>query len=283
MFLQIEYGNNHGMSQGIIPRFYLQMADLAELGIGKNEFDERSNIYFEKVIPDITNIYDIYHKLETLIEDYKAGVSKGVYFTVDERGHSSFNRQNEVEIKNLTKDFIIRCKIAIVNFVKCGFADEGVFKLQSFFFVDHQKFNDRKKQYLKSTDGKYLPLINLIEKANGEFLKPLNDIRGEIEHNLFTLSKFVFNRNAEGAVWLDEPTLQGETLSEKIKYYYEKSLEFIEKTMVYFIGINGEHRMPGFLELHVDDIFDYSNMNYKYRFSLGGTPWSFTSKRCMYD
>jgi hypothetical protein len=53
--------------------------------------------------------------------------------------------------------------------------------------------------------------------------------------------------------------------------------------MVYYLGINGELSKNGFLQLHVDNVFDYPEMRWKYTFALGGTPWSFTSKRCMYD
>jgi hypothetical protein len=72
------------------------MSDLAELSIGKTEFDRRTELYLEKVIPDLTNLYDVFYKLRTLIADYKEGVANGKYFNVNERGHSSFKRLNEV-------------------------------------------------------------------------------------------------------------------------------------------------------------------------------------------
>lgn len=283
MFLHIEYDSNHGTEQGIWTRFYLQIFDLAELAIGKTEFEKRTGLYLEKVIPDLTNLYDVFLKLRTLIGDYKEGVRNGKYFTVNERGHSSFNRLNEVEIYNLTKDFLIRCKIAIVNFVKSGFTDENDFKLSEYFFCSSTKFKDKKQQYSKTSDGRYLPLLNLIENANNDFLEQLNDIRGAIEHDLFSLPKFILHRDKPNSPWLEEPVLQGQVLSDKLSFYYEKSLEFIEKIMVYYIGINGERNLKGFLELHVDNEFDFPNMKYKYRFSLGGTPWSLTSKKCLYD
>lgn len=281
MLLHIEYDSNHGTSQGIWPRFYLQMIDLGELAIGQ-EFHERIKIYFEKVIPDLTNLYDIYHNLCKTITDYKAGVQNGQHFKIDNRGHSSFDRLSEVEIYNQTKDFIIRTKIAIVNFIKCGFANETNFNLSDFFFCPITKLQEKKNQYLKSTDGKYLPLINLIERANTDFLSQLNEIRGSIEHELFSLAKFKLIREDTIAT-VTEPILQDMMLSEKLSFYYERTLEFIEKTMVYYIGINGEISKNGFLQLHVDDVHDYAKMNYKYTFSLAGTPWSLTSKRCSYD
>lgn len=283
MLLHIEYDSNHGTEQGIWPRFYLQILDLAELAIDKAEFEKRTGLYLEKVIPDLTNLYDLFHKLRSLIADYKEGVHNGKYFTVNETGHSSFNRLNEVEIYNLTKDFLIRCKIAIVNFVKSGFTDENDFKLSEYFLCSSNKFKDKKQQYSKTSDGRYLPLLNLIEKANNDFLERLNDIRGEIEHNLFSLPKFILHRDELNSRWLEEPVLQGQVLSNKLSFYYEKSLEFIEKIMVYYIGINGERNLKGLLELHVDNEFDFPNMKYKYGFSFGGTPWSLTSKKCLYD
>jgi hypothetical protein len=259
------------------------MSDLAELAIGKTDFDRRTELYLEKVIPDLTNLYDVFYKLRTLIAGYKEGVANGRYFNVNERGHSSFNRLNEVEIYNLTKDFLIRCKIAIVNFVKSGFTDENDFKLADYFFCNSTKFKDKKQQHSRASGGKYLPLLNLIENANVEFLTQLNDIRGAIEHDLFSLPKFILHRDEPSSPWLEEPLLQDRLLSDKLSFYYEKSLEFIEKMMAYFIGINGERNLNGFLELHVDNEFDFQNMKYKYRFSLGGTPWSLTSRKCFYD
>jgi len=277
-----EYISNHGTAQGIWPRFYLQIADLAELAVGKSEFIDRTGIYLQKVIPDLTNLYDIYHKIITAIEDYKTGIESGKYFSVNERGHSSWNRLNEVEISNLTKDFIIRCKITLVNFIKCGITDECDFKISDFYFCDEKKFQNKKQQYIKKGDNKYLPLIDLIENANSGFLNQLNEIRGSIEHNLFSLDKFTLNRT-ENFATISEPDLQERPISKQLTFYYEKILEFIEKITVYYFGINGEINLPTFLELHIDDEFDFANLNYKYRFSLGGTPWSFTSKRCLYD
>lgn len=281
MLLHIEYDSNHGTSQGIWPRFYLQMVDLGELAIGQ-EFHDRIKVYFEKVIPDLTNLYDIYHKLCNTITEYKEGVKNGKYFKVDNRGHSSFDRLSEVEIYNQTKDFIIRTKIVIVNFIKSGFADENSFKLSDFFFCPLAKLQEKKNQYLKSADCKYVPLIKLIEKANKEFLTQLNEIRGSIEHDLFSLAKFSLVREGSTAT-ITEPNLQDLLLSEKLTFYYDKTLEFIEKLMVYYIGINGEINKNGFLELHVDEVHDYAEMKYKYTFSLAGTPWSLTSKKCNYD
>ncbi|RTL56142.1 MAG: hypothetical protein EKK37_16820 [Sphingobacteriales bacterium] len=255
---------------------------LGELAVGKDEFEKRTKLYFDKVIPDLTNLYDIYHKLIATINDYKVGVENGKYFKVDERGHSSLDRLNEVTIRNLTKDFIIRAKILQVNFFKCGFADEDNFKLTNFFTFEKNKLAERKKLYLKKSDGKYLPLINLIEKANDNFLKQLTDLRGAIEHDLFSLEKFQLNRK-DNIATISEPDLEGQLLSTKLKFFYENSLEFIEKMMVYYFGVNGEVNKNGFLQLYVDDVFDYSEMRWKYTFALGGTPWSFTSKKCLYD
>jgi hypothetical protein len=282
MLLHIEYDSNHGTSQGIWTRFYLQMVDLGELAIGKNDFDNRTSVYLEKVIPDLTNLYDIYNKIISTIDDYKTGVENGKYYKINEKGHSSFYRLAEVEIYNLTKDFIIRSKILVVNFMKCGFADERNFKLADFFFCNEIKFIEKKKLYLKKSYGKYSPLLNLIEKAKTEFLNQLNEIRGAIEHDLFSLPKFSLHKNNNSAT-ISEPDLQDQILSIKLKFFYEKILDFVEKMMCYYFGINGEIEKGGFLQFHVDDIFDYSEMRWKYTFALGGTPWSFTSRKCLYD
>jgi hypothetical protein len=140
----------------------------------------------------------------------------------------------------------------------------------------------KKKLYSESTDGKYLPLIELIEKSESLFLTSLNEIRGEMEHELYSLPKFILHVQRKNA-WIEEPEIQGKKLLDLLNFYFESSLDFIEKYVSYFIGINGEEKLNGFAVLEVNEEVDYVNMNYKYRFSMGGLSWSQSAKKCTYD
>ena len=79
-----------------------------------------------------------------------------------------------------------------------------------------------------------------------------------------------------------EPLLKDKILSVKLEYFYENILEFIEKLVVYYLGINGERNKKGFLKLHVRRDFHYPDLKYKYVFSMGGIPWGFRTDKCDY-
>lgn len=282
MILNAEFFSNHGTSQGIWPRFYLQMADLGENAIGKDAFDKKASKYFNSVMPELTNLYDTYHKIQGLINDYKEGVSNGTYFKIDSRGQYNFDRGMENEIQNAIKDFFIRGKITVVNFVKSGIIDDATFALPDFYFCDSKKFEVKKDSYLNSTNGKYSPLLAIIEKGNQTFLSELNYIRGKIEHSEFTIAPFNLESSIHGAE-VFEPMLEDKIISVKLEYFYENILDFIEKLIAYYYGINGEINKNGFYQLHIRRGFNYPELKYKYLFALGGLPFAFPTEKCLYD
>jgi hypothetical protein len=282
MFTHFETYSNHGTSEGVLPRFYLQMKDLGDMVFGQVEFDRRSDVYVEKVIPELTNLYDMFHGLQQLISTYKSGVADGTFFQFSEGGVAHFDRIMEIEIDNLVKNTILRCKIALISFSKCGVVDDDGFVFDNFFRCSISDRAKRKKEYSDMTDGRYLPLVTLIENAESTFLASLNNVRGEMEHELYSLPKFILNVNGNRAT-LEEPTIQGRKLSNLLALFYENSLDLVEKSVAYFIGLNGERKFRDFYKLEVNEDYDYTKMRYKYRFSLGGLSWSSTAKRCTYD
>jgi hypothetical protein len=281
MFSHIEYGSNHGMTQGIVPRFYLQVLDLAQLVIGEKEFEKKYDVFEKTVMPELQNLYNIYHEIIELIDDYKEGMSNGKYYKLSSQGTPMIDRGNEEKIKNLVKDYIIRNKVLLVNFSQCGLMNDDGFDFNQ-FTVFNDKREKRKQDYLARPDYKFAPLIDLVEKANELFIKDLFGLRNSFEHQAFYLDKFNL-KPLKGAAEVHEPQLAGRMLSDKLSFYYEGTLDYIERIMVYYFGILGEEKMKGFLQLYEDPVFNYATMNYKFRFSMGGTPWSFTSKRCTYE
>ncbi len=145
-----------------------------------------------------------------------------------------------------------------------------------------KKLTPLKEQYSKSKDPRYLPILNVLEKANALFLNELTDLRGHIEHQSFAIDKFELIKQNGGAT-VQQPLLRGVILSEKISDIYHKLLHFIEKMMAYYIGLNIERLLPGVAQFCVDDQFDYSRQRYKYTFAFAGTPTSETARRCLYD
>lgn len=258
----------HGTNTGIWPRFFFQMDDLAQWAIGKQEFEDRSTTCFNNVMPNIEKFYDIYHKFIEMLNDYREGIQSGKYFNVDGRGQSNHNKIPEREISDKVQEFFIHGKIMIVNFVKSGIIDDRSFQLQDYYFADEKKFVLKKDAYLKNSNGFYLPIIDLLERAQEKFLKPYNKIRGEIEQDHFTINDFKLEVTQNGAFVFD-PIFDGRILSESIKSYYENILELIEKLIAYYLGLRGESQ-KNFLQLVVRREYDFPKMLYKYVFAIGG-------------
>lgn len=106
LVLHSESFSNHGSEKGTWERFFFQVQDIAKTGFVQKDFDSCSGEYFNKVMHEITHFYDLYYQLVCSIERFKSGVSSGVYYQVNERGSSTFNRSLELEIRNLVKDFL---------------------------------------------------------------------------------------------------------------------------------------------------------------------------------
>lgn len=269
MFDKVVYISGHGTDSGIWPRFLLQMDDLAQFAIGKQAFDQRQKVYFDTVIPQITKFYDIYHEFREMLKDYQDGIQSGKYYSFDDRGRASHNKIPETKIADKAKDFFINGKIMLVNFVKCGIIDEAPFVLSDFYFADEKKFEVKKQEYLKTSNGFLIPLIALLEKAQKDFLKPFNVIRGDIEHNHFTIDDFKIETTQQG-VFAIEPTFDGRNLSMTLEFYYNNILDLIEKLVAYFLGIKAETKNNSPFELYVRRQYDYPKMLYKYTIAVGG-------------
>lgn len=282
MFIRAETVSHHGTEQEIIPRFQLQPLELA-----KSVFDKHFEVhfglkgkYFKGVVLELTHFYDLYHKIIALIEDYKNGVKDGKYYTTDQRGHTMFDRKNEIKIKDAVRDFFIKGKIIITNLAKAELIQDGLFDFNSFYFCDDKKFQGRKDQYLSNSDGRYLPIIYLIQKQKNELLNDFNDIRNAIEHNQFSIDEFKLILIPSGQ-YLLEPQLNNKDLSVKLTEYYDGILDFIEKSVVYFIGVHGD--MKPHLKLYRSVKPNFKELRYKYIFRILEMNWGWETIRCNYD
>lgn len=281
MKIHIETQAGYGTKQGIMPRFYLQMNELCSF-IGVEPFvDSIPNKFLTKIIPELTNFYDVHNNLQSKIKEFIDGVEEGKFYKIDADRSTTFLRHNEFAISNLTKDFFIRGKILLVLFFKSDVIIDGNFKLSEYFFCDDKKFETKLLQYSSSSNAKYKPLLNVLRKARLSFLNDFSKTRGDIEHDSFELKRFKISRN-EDKVYLNEPTFQNELLSKKIKFYYDSILELIEKLTAYFAGINCEEKNT-FLKLYVTTKPDYTNLIYKYRYRIRELPFVNETVRCEYD
>jgi hypothetical protein len=78
LFKGSETTSNHGTIQGIIPRFFLQMADMAKSAIPpEGEQAKKFEHFFEYNISDFTDFYDIFHEIKSIYIDYVDGLYDG--------------------------------------------------------------------------------------------------------------------------------------------------------------------------------------------------------------
>jgi len=278
--IHAEYDTLTGMDQGLWPRFYLQMAALGQLTIGQMGMDEKLEQVRTVLMPELEQLHRSYAAIQQNIQEYESGVASGKYYQVKAGGHTSLDRSVELTIRNDAKQFIIQAKLVYVAFLNSEFLSDGGFSLKTYGLT--KKLTQLKEQYGKSKDPQYLPLLNVLEKANALFLNELTDLRGDIEHQSFAIDKFELIKQDGGAT-VQQPLLRGIILSEKVSFIYENLLHFIEKMMAYYIGLNIERLLPGVAQFCVDDQFDYSQQRYKYTFAFAGAPTSCTARLCLYD
>ncbi|WP_298390889.1 hypothetical protein [Hydrotalea sp.] len=249
MKFHIETSPGYGTKQGIMPRFYLQMENICKFLNGEPFLDKIPSTFLSKIIPELTNFYDVRNKLQTTIQEFIQRVQDGTLYRVDTDGSTTFLRKKEFEISNLTKDFFIRGKVLLVLFFKSDILIDGNFKIEDFYFCDDKKFERKCSEYKSGQYAKYLPLLNVLKKARHDFLNEFSRTRGDIEHEDFALERFKLIQEATNAT-LQEPNFQGNKLSERINFYYEQILDLIEKLTVYFAAINCEAK-NNFYQLYV--------------------------------
>jgi hypothetical protein len=280
--IHAEYEGISGMEQGIVPRFYLQMLDLSQFAGEEVKADEKLEDFRVSVIPELDELREIYVDLIAKIADFIEGVESGRYYTLKPSGHTNLDRRAETQVKRLTKSFFLQAKLVLENFVNCGLLDDTDFKLSTYIKANEENFKNRKKQYETSSKTIYKPLLNLIEKANSLFLMELKDVRGSYTHKSFTVDRFEVEIGGPQAT-AKEPDLGGAPLSAKVSFIYEGLLDFLEKMMAYYLGINAEIHLKGVVALCVNDDFNYAEQRYKYTLAIGGVGTSFTSRLCQFD
>ncbi len=278
MQFHIETSPGYGTKQGIMPRFYLQMENICKFLNGEPFLDKIPSTFLSKIIPELTNFYDVRNKLQSTTQEFIQGVQDGTLFKVANDGSTTFLRKKEFEISNLTKDFFIRGKVLLVLFFKSDILVDGNFKIENFYFCDYKKFESKYSQNQSGQYAKYQPLLNVLQKARLNFLNDFSKTRGDIEHEDFEIERFKLIQEGNTAT-LQEPNFQGNKLSERIDFYYNQILDLIEKLTVYFAGINCEAK-NNFYQLYVATNPDFPKLIYRYHYRIMGMPFVFETIRC---
>jgi len=212
--------SNHGTSQGIIQRFYLQMVDMAQFAFDKEGIEERLNDFLNKNISDFTEFYDLFTELKSVYIDYKDGLKNGKYYSLDDKISFRHNRSNELVLKKKIKDFFIQGRLVINNFGKSGVINDGEFILSNFLIVKDSNFETNKLSCLNNPEGnKYRILIEILEEAREDFLSEFIQARADFEHQNLQIEDFkveIINNQIE----VIEPSLNNANLISKIEYFF---------------------------------------------------------------
>lgn len=263
-------------------RFWAQFISMGELAWPKDEFGKRLMSFVDSVLPELSYVFDKRARIESEIAAYKAGIADGRLYKVNERNQTNHDKSKEKEISDLVKVFFIHLKLCVDNTFNSGILSDSEFDSQAFHKCDGTKRIKLKEEYVRSTDGRYLPIIELLIKANDRFLVRLKEIRGAFEHKAFTLDAFQVAKSQDG-YYIVEPTFEGAPLLMTVNRYYSNVFDLIEKMVAYFIGVNAERNHAGRFELQVGREVDYLNSKNRFIVAPAGAKMWYPTDRCLYD
>ncbi len=264
-FSRIELVSNHGTDQGVTSQFFLQMQKMSEFAFSdENERNSRIGKYMNVVFPDFEVFYNLYHEINEIFNNYQKGILNGEFFTIDERGTITIDRSLEINLKTKIKDFFIKGRILINNWAKSKAIDDDFFCLNDLLIVNDSNFLKNKKILIEKDELKrYDYLFNLIEKSRNEFLTEFNQIRADIEHQNFTIPNFIIDYK-KGKILFKQPKLRERNLIELLEHFYSSLFDFIEKTMIYYLGINAYLRWNGRMTLYKRKNYNFKELKFKY-------------------
>ena len=108
LILHAESYSNHGTATGIHPRFFLQMHELWTTAFGsKSEYENNSTYYFDHFLPTLETLYDLYHEIFEIDNEYVEGIKTKKYYTKDPKGQTYTDRTKESLINYKVKNFFI--------------------------------------------------------------------------------------------------------------------------------------------------------------------------------
>ncbi len=266
----ITYRSNHGIYQGIIPRFFLHFEEMSKMAF-YNDKDRKAifHAYYEKNLDDFTNFYDSYNNIVNLHKEYIDGIISGLYFKCLANGKFSADKSPEVILKKNVQDFFRDGKTLINNFAKSKLLDDGRFELSKLLAVSPKNYRKAKESMLPNLKIKgYSGLFQIIEDAEKEFKKDFFLIRDDFEHNQFRVPDFQISLQND-TVHIVEPQIIGENVFKLIHLYYHKTFNFIETLAAYFFGLNACYRSKGIITLFYNNgTVDPANFRYRYKITI---------------
>ena len=266
IFDRIELDINHGTEKGIVPRFYRQIREIAQIAfLNKEDFDSKMLSLYKENLKDFTSFYDLFEEIESIHLDYNKGVKNGEYFFRDKQGVKNLDRTKEVILNRKIKEFFVEGKQVINNLSKTGVVKDETFDLFNFLFVKETNFHKAKNNYIaNNSNGIHIRLIEYIEQSRKDFLTLYLSIRDKFEHHNFRIDEYIVDLDAKNELIVSEPKIENYNSFSLVKGMYNNILYFCEGILVLFYGAIAVSKTNGFFGLYRKKIFDLKQLNCEY-------------------
>jgi hypothetical protein len=252
VFGRQEIVSKHGTQAEIIPRFFLQMSELAKgafRGTGE-DIDARFIAFFEKNIKDFHHLYDIKNEIQAFYSDYKNGLTSGEYFYLDQRKNENLDRSVELKLQQSVRNFYLFTKVLLKNFTLSGIITDQHFDINQLLFVKDENFEKKRITMIEGCPNpNYTYLFEIVKDFRVNWWNRIIGVRDSFEHHAYTICPYqVFMYNKQ--LVIKEPEINGQNFFEAVLESYSALLDFIETIMAYYYGINGMHnsKIMGFFE-----------------------------------
>lgn len=256
--------SSHGTEQGIIPRFVLQMLKLEEEASFPTNAPKKSYKYITVASSDFTSFYDLHEEIINKRKEYLRKLYSKKIIEIQQSGAISIDRTIETSLLQNVKDFFIKGRIMLNNWVKSEVIKDEYLDLKNLLIVKDSNFENQYQKYLSVDEyARYDHLFNLIRVGKNQFLNKFNKIRAQIEHEDLQL-KYSRIELKDDEIKVNEPFLENNPMYELIDFFYENILDLIEKVMVYYYGINAFINWNGNKNLFKRDKIDFENEIYEY-------------------
>ena len=277
--------SRHGTETGINPRFVIQMISLWKKTFGERDSEYEKSIfpfYLKYFLPALEILYDTYHAIIDSNEKYISGLQSGLYFKKDIRGSINLDRSPERDINKKVKDFFIHGKIFLDRWRESKVVYDEYIDMEKLIKTGDANFENIVNEFLsKDSTKRYVPIFNLVREARLKLLNGFKGQRDDVEHDPFMLDKYSLQETQNGII-VHQPVIDGKPLMETLEFYYEGLLDFIEKCMAYFYGINCLAQRHLY-KLYVRKDYSYPELLFKYNMHVGDVSHGYEASPSLYD
>ena len=256
--------NNHCIHQGIIPRFILQMLELERIAFMPVGSIKKSYKYVKVASSDFTSFYDLNQEIKIKRKEFIEKIFSREIIEIQKNGTLSIDRTIETHLLEKVKDFFIKGRILVNNWAKSDVVSDEFVDLKNLLIVKDTNFITNTNHYLSlDKHRRYECIFEIIEDGRAQFLSRFNNIRARIEHDDLILN-YSRIELINDEIRIFEPLLDNSAMYELVELFYENILNFIEKVMAYFYGINAYINWNKSMNLFKREELDFDKNLFEY-------------------